>query len=110
MKRQQYLRHRLQTLGALRDAVGAMRSLAAHHFRRARQGLYAARDYRAEIETIIGQIGLRQRLHAGLPAAMLVIASDLGLCGDYNTRVVQLAAADCQGLGIGKLYSVTGST
>ena len=91
MKRQQYLKSRLQTLTALRDAVGAMRSLAAHHFRRARQALAAARQYRGEVNTIIAESGIHQTLHTDAPAALLVVASDLGLCGDYNSRLSRMA-------------------
>lgn len=106
MKRQQYLQHRLQTLGALRDAVGAMRSLSAHHFRRARQALAAARQYREEMDMLIAQIGIHQPLHAGVPAGLLVVASDLGLCADYNSRLSQLALAESQSYAAQTLYLV----
>ncbi len=106
MKRQQYLQHRLQTLAALRDAVGAMRSLSAHHFRRARQALAAARQYRGEMDTVIAEIGIHQPLHVGVPAGLLVIASDLGLCGDYNSRLSQLAVAEANRHGVQTVYSV----
>jgi F-type H+-transporting ATPase subunit gamma len=106
MKRQQYFKHRLQTLGALQDAVGAMRSLSAHHFRRARQALPAARQYREEMNTVIAEIGIHQPLHAGVPAGLLVVASDLGLCGDYNSRLSQLAIAESQNHAAQTLYVV----
>jgi F-type H+-transporting ATPase subunit gamma len=106
MKRQQLLKQRIQTLTALRDAVGAMRSLAAHHFRRARQALAAARRYRGEMDMIIAQIGIHQPLHAGLPAGLLVVASDLGLCGDYNTRLAHRAITEAQEHHVRHLYSV----
>lgn len=106
MKRQQFLQHRLQTLSALHDAVGAMRSLSAHHFRRARQALMAARSYRDEMNAVIADIGLHQSLHVGFPAGLLVIASDLGLCGDYNSKISQLAVAEAQGHDARTVYSV----
>jgi len=106
MKRQQYLQHRLQTLSALRDAVGAMRSLSAHHFRRARHALSAARQYRSEMNTVIAEIGIHQPLHVGVPPGLLVIASDLGLCGDYNSRLSQLALAEARSHAIQTVYSV----
>jgi F-type H+-transporting ATPase subunit gamma len=106
MKRLQYLTHRLHTLGALRDAVGAMRSLSAHHFRRARQSLAAARQYRAEMNTVIAEIGIHQPLHVGVPAGLLVIASDLGLCGDYNSRLSQLAVSEAKSHAVQTVYSV----
>lgn len=106
MKRLQYLQHRLQTLSALRDAVGAMRSLSAHHFRRARQSLPDARQYRDEMDTVIAEIGIHQPLHVGVPAGLLVIASDLGLCGDYNSRLSQLAVAEVKTHEAQTIYSV----
>ncbi|MEZ6062361.1 MAG: FoF1 ATP synthase subunit gamma [Planctomycetaceae bacterium] len=106
MKRQQYLRHRLETLAALQDAVSAMRSLSAHHFRRARQALTAARQYRSEMETMVAEIGIHQPLHAGVPAGLLVVASDLGLCGDYNARLSQRAVEEAGTYEAGTVYSV----
>jgi ATP synthase F1 gamma subunit len=106
MKRQQYLQHRLQTLSALHDAVGAMRSLSAHHFRRARHALSAARQYRTEMNKVISEIGIHQPLHVGVPAGLLVIASDLGLCGDYNSRLSQLAVSEASSHAVQTVYSV----
>ena len=106
MKRQQFLQHRLQTLATLQDAVGAMRSLAAHHFRRARKALPSARQYRSEMDTIIAEIGIRQPLHVGVPPGLLVIASDLGLCGDYNSRLSRLAISEAGVHSAQSIYSV----
>jgi F-type H+-transporting ATPase subunit gamma len=96
----------LQILSTLRDAVGAMRSLSAHHFRRARQALSSARQYRGEMNSVISEVGIRQPLHAGVPAGLLVIASDLGLCGDYNSRLSQMAVAEAHTHGTQSIYSV----
>ena len=106
MKRQQFLQHRLQTLSALSDAVGAMRSLSAHHFRLARQALPAARQYRDEMNTIVSEIGIHQPLHPEVPAGLLVIASDLGLCGDYNSRLSRLAVEEVEKHVAESVYSV----
>ncbi len=106
MKRQQTLKQRLQTLAALRDAVGAMRSLAAHHFRRARQALMAARDYRTETDTVLAEAGIHWPLDAAAPAGLLVVASDLGLCGDYNSRLSRQATAAARQRGTRLLYCV----
>ena len=106
MKRQQFFRHRLQTLGALQDAVGAMRSLSAHHFRLARQALQAARAYRREMDEIISEVGIQQRAHPGIPPGILVVASDLGLCGDYNSRLARMAVEQARQYAVGNLYCV----
>jgi F-type H+-transporting ATPase subunit gamma len=106
VKRQQSLTKRLRTLAALHDAVGAMRSLSAHHFRRVRQALPAARTYRDEIDTILAEIGIHQPLHAGLPAGLLVVASDLGLCGDYNSRLARRAVTEAEIRAVRTVYLV----
>jgi F-type H+-transporting ATPase subunit gamma len=106
VKRQQFFEHRLQTLSALRDAVETMRSLAAHHFRRVRQALPETRKYREEMNTIVREIGIDQPLHAGVPVGLLVIASDLGLCGDYNSRIARLAVQDIGRYAVDSVYSV----
>ncbi len=106
MKRQLLLQHRLRTLSALQDAIEAMRSLAAHHFRRARQALGAARDYRSEMDSVISEIGINQPLNESASCGLLVVASDMGLCGDYNVRLSRLGISEAQAHGKHKLYSV----
>lgn len=106
MKHETHLRRRLRTLRTLHDAVSAMRSLAAHHFRLVRQTLPAAREYRAEIEGIIAEIGIRQPLRPGVAGGLLVVASDLGLCGDYNSRLAQAAIREREQRQLGAVYSI----
>lgn len=73
-----------------------MRSLSAHHFRRARQALPAARVYRDDVNAIVGEIGIHQPRSRQSPAGILILASDLGLCGDFNARLSQLAVSEVQ--------------
>ncbi len=83
-----------------------MRSLSAHHFRGARQALPTARQYREEMNTVIAEIGIHQPLHPGVPAGLLVIASDLGLCGDYNSRISRLAVDEIANHAVQSVYTV----
>jgi F-type H+-transporting ATPase subunit gamma len=106
MKRAQYLRHRLHTLRTLSDAVSVMKSLAAHHFLVCRQALPAARAFRDEIETALAEVGVYQHRDVGAPTGLLLIVSDLGLCGDYHTRLVQVAVDTRAKEGEGPLYCV----
>lgn len=82
---------RLKTLGTLLDAVTAMKSLSAHHFLQARHCLKAARDYRIAVDEIIDQVGFHFNVGPSGPAGFLLVTSDLGLCGDYNTRLLEAA-------------------
>ena len=65
-----------------------------------------ARQYRDEMDTIVAEIGIRQPLHLGAPAGLLVVASDLGLCGDYNSRLSRMAVDEARGQAAQTIYSV----
>jgi F-type H+-transporting ATPase subunit gamma len=106
MRHEVFLRRRLHTLHTLHDAVSAMRTLSAHHFRIVRKGLRPAREYRAEIERIVAEIGIHQPLPAAVPGGLLVIASDLGLCGDYNSQLARQALEEHAHQHFGPVYSV----
>jgi F-type H+-transporting ATPase subunit gamma len=106
MKREPQLRRRLHTLHALNEAVSAMKSLSAHHFLLCRQALPAARAYRDEIEQAIADIGVTQVADRVAPPGFMLVVSDLGLCGDYNTRLVQAALDAYQKERQGPIYCV----
>jgi F-type H+-transporting ATPase subunit gamma len=106
MKRELDFARRLQTLHALHDAVSAMRSLSAHHFRIVRKALPEARDYRNEIDHIINAIGIHQPSNADAPAGLLVVTSDFGLCSDYNIRVAQTSLREAGERRVGRVYCV----
>ena len=108
MSRARALSRRLRALATLHEAVNALRVLSAHHFRAARQALGAARAYRAEIETTMAAAAafLPPANGADAPPAILLVAADLGLCGDFSTRLVEAAAAARADLGLGLFYCV----
>ena len=88
MKRENALRRRLRSLETLTEAVGAMKSLAAHHFRSARAALPSARAYRQDIDEAIAALGLHQANTTAREASgLLLVAADLGLCGGYNSQL-----------------------
>jgi F-type H+-transporting ATPase subunit gamma len=106
VSRERILQQRLHVLGTLHEAVSALRSLSAHHFRAARAALPAARAYRGEVEATLGVLpGLLPPETEGPPAIVLV-AADLGLCGDYAARLAAEAAAARRALGPGLLWCV----
>ena len=77
-----------------------MKSLSAHHFREARAGLQAMRVYREGISRVVAKIGASVPPGDG-PAGLLVIGSELGLCGGYNAHLVAAAAERRAQLGAG---------
>jgi F-type H+-transporting ATPase subunit gamma len=105
VKREHDLRERLRSLEALGAAVSAMKNLSAHHFREARAGLEPARAYREGIDRVAGIIGAALPAGDG-PSALLVIGSELGLCGGYNAHLVAAAARRRTELGTGPTLCV----
>ena len=91
MKREHSLRRRLRSLEALSEAIAAMKSLSAHHFRGARSALPAAHAYRDGIDQALAAIGVHQMETPGDADAILLIAADLGLCGGYNSKLASAA-------------------
>ena len=105
MKREIELERRLRSLQGLGEAVGAMKSLSAHHFREARRAVGTAGRYRDGLERIAGWAG------ASLPAAdggagLLVIGAELGLCGGYNAQLVEPGTKQRKALGEGPTFCV----
>jgi F-type H+-transporting ATPase subunit gamma len=58
------------------------------------------------MDKIIAEIGIRQPFHPEVPAGLLVVASDLGLCGDYNSRISHMAIAEARKQPAETIYSV----
>jgi F-type H+-transporting ATPase subunit gamma len=106
MPREQQLRRRSSSLAALREAVAAMRSLAAHHFRQSRAALPAARVYREQVEQAVAEAGVAAEPSLPGPPGWLLIASDLRLCGDYNARLAEALGEQLVASAPGPLHCV----
>jgi F-type H+-transporting ATPase subunit gamma len=105
VRREIELRRRLRSLEALGEAVTAMKSLSAHHFRDARREIEPARTYRVGVERLLRRSGAT--LAAGPNGAgLVVIGAELGLCGSYNARVVEEGAKQRRSLGAGPTFCV----
>ncbi len=107
MSRERSLRRHLRTLHTLDEAVAALRSLSAQHFRSARALLAAARAYRDELTTLLGVVDPANNggeATLGRPTGLLLVAADLGLVGDYTGRLVHEAMAFRAELGPGPLF------
>jgi len=90
------LQRKLDSIKALREIVTAMRNLAAIYVRRAGGAVDAIRPYSDVVETALGVVldrahGRGADLVADVRCMALVFASDQGLCGTYNDRVVRAA-------------------
>lgn len=105
MKREHDLEQRLRSLETLGEAVGAMKSLAAHHFRETRSAVEPARVYREGIERFLYWTGSDLAPGDG-PAGLLVVGGELGLCGGYNAHIVAAGAEQRSALGPGPTMCV----
>lgn len=105
MKRELTIRHRLDSVRMLNDAVNAMKSLSAHHLRASRAGIAPARAYRDGIDALLASTGITQAAPATQTSAVLLIAADLGLCDGYTQRLVDAAVAERR-TGPGPFYCV----
>ncbi|MCA9631138.1 MAG: F0F1 ATP synthase subunit gamma [Myxococcales bacterium] len=105
MTRELDLKRRLTALSGLRDAVGAMKSLSAHHFRETRSVALSAREYRAGVESIVARVGCALRPGSG-PVGLIVVGAELGLCGGYTSRVVEKALERLAETGPGPCFCV----
>jgi F-type H+-transporting ATPase subunit gamma len=94
VSRERVLQRRLRALHTLDEAVGALRALSAQHFRAARALLPSARAYRGELAPLLGVLAPAAADPArAAPPGIVLVAADLGLVGDYTTRLVREALA-----------------
>jgi F-type H+-transporting ATPase subunit gamma len=94
MSRERVLQRRIRTLETLDEAVSALRSLSAQHFRAARAPLAEVRAYRDEVQKFLAVI--EPPMAGGVrpgPTGIVLVAADLGLVGDYTARLVREALA-----------------
>jgi len=105
MKREADLKRRIRSIETLGEAISAMKSLSAHHFREVREAVEPARAYRQGVERILGWAGASLPSGGG-PSGLLVIGGELGLCGNYNARVVEAAVRRRAEIGPGPTICV----
>ncbi len=92
MSRERTLERRLRALSTLEQAIGALRSLSARHFRAARAPLPFARAYRDEVGAFLSTLEARTpRESPADHSGIVLVTADLGLVGDYSARLVREA-------------------
>jgi F-type H+-transporting ATPase subunit gamma len=99
------LRRRIKTVESTKKITRAMELIAATRVAKAQERANAARPYSEEITNVIFDLvrvgaGTSHPLMRTYPearkAALIVITSDRGLCGAYNSTIVRLAEAELQ--------------
>jgi F-type H+-transporting ATPase subunit gamma len=91
------LRQRIKSVGSIKQITRAMEMVATTKLRRYQDRAVASRPYAEEISGLVGRLasmlGEDVEGHplftkgAGSKALMLVISSDRGLCGPYNSSL-----------------------
>ncbi len=99
------LRRRIKTVESTKKITRAMELIAATRVAKAQERANAARPYSEEITNVIFDLvkvgaGTSHPLMRTYPearkAALIVVTSDRGLCGAYNSTIIRLAEAEVQ--------------
>ncbi|HID11245.1 MAG TPA: ATP synthase F1 subunit gamma [Candidatus Latescibacteria bacterium] len=94
------IKRRIASVQSTRQITNTMKMVAAARLRRAQEALFRTRPYAEGLEHLIGHLCVRVRgdLHPLLAvrgrsrkAALVVVTSDRGLCGAFNSNVVRRA-------------------
>lgn len=93
------LRRRIRSVQQTKKITRAMELIATSRIAKAQARVNAAKPYAEEITTVLSELAstarldhplLTEREHPGR-AAVLVVTSDRGLCGGYNSNVIKRA-------------------
>jgi F-type H+-transporting ATPase subunit gamma len=94
------IRDRIRTVRNIEKITRAMKLVAAARLKRAQDRVSSARPYAEAMEAMMRQLSaggaafehpLLQQREEEKNVAVLVITSDRGLCGSYNTNLFRLA-------------------
>jgi F-type H+-transporting ATPase subunit gamma len=97
------MRRRIRAVKSTQQITKAMKMVAASKLRRAQERVIAARPYAVEARRVLSSLATRvdpsaHPLLARRPGAMtgptllIVVTSDRGLCGSFNTNVIKAVA------------------
>ncbi len=98
------LKNRIQSVKNTRKITKAMQMVAAAKLRRAQEAAEAARPYAERMNAVMGALASGAANSAGAPRLLagtgadkvhllVVMTSERGLCGGFNTTIVRLARA-----------------
>lgn len=94
------LKNRITSVTSTRKITSAMKMVAASKFRRAQEQVESARPYAQRLEKMLNALASRTTVTAASPrllagtgkaqtVLLLVVTSDRGLCGAFNSNVVR---------------------
>jgi F-type H+-transporting ATPase subunit gamma len=92
------VRTRISSVSSTQQITSAMKMVSAANFRRAQNAIIGMRPYAAQLNEIIADIdtgdGVQTPYHAVRPVqtvVLVVVTSNKGLCGAFNSNVLKLA-------------------
>ena len=99
------LKNRIATVKNTRKITKAMQMVAAAKLRRAQDSAVAARPYALRMNAVVAGLAASVGTSAGAPRLLagngadrvhllVVMTSERGLCGGFNTTIVRLAKAE----------------
>ena len=112
------LKNRIATVKNTRKITKAMQMVAAAKLRRAQDSAVAARPYALRMNAVVAGLAASVGTSAGAPRLLagngadkvhllVVMTSERGLCGGFNTTIVRLAKAEIARLiGLGKTIKI----
>ena len=112
------LKNRIATVKNTRKITKAMQMVAAAKLRRAQDSAVAARPYALRMGAVVAGLAASVGTSAGAPRLLagngadkvhllVVMTSERGLCGGFNTTIVRLAKAEIARLvGLGKTIKI----
>ena len=103
------LKIRINSVKSTQKITSAMKMVAAAKLRRAQEQAEAARPYAERMERMLGSLAASMQGRDGAPALLagngrdriqlvVVMTSDRGLCGDFNSSIVRAARRKVQEL------------
>jgi F-type H+-transporting ATPase subunit gamma len=96
------LKNRINSVKSTQKITSAMKMVAAAKLRRAQEQAEAARPFAERMERVVGSLATSMAGHDGAPAMLagtgrdqvhllVVVTSDRGLCGAFNSSIVRQA-------------------
>lgn len=97
MKSTREIKHRMRSIGNTQQITRAMEAVSATKMRRSQEFALAARPYAEHALRLLGEVSERtmRKLHPllekreGENICLIIITSDKGLCGGYNSAVLR---------------------
>ncbi|MFH1018531.1 MAG: ATP synthase F1 subunit gamma [Pseudomonadota bacterium] len=105
----QAIRNRIRSVASTQKITRAMKMVAAARFRRAHKAVIDSRAYASKLEDLLealcGFVGELNHPYVSEPAgakrALVVMASDRGLCGSFNANILRRLDAELKESGPG---------